>query len=209
MIRLDTTKKKIGMITAISGLVMSAFAAVSRVEPGEFAIRETFYRMTSDIIKPGIHPQVPFVQFTHNFETNTQRAEIKAGSCRFWPLCNSTKDGNALTAEVALNYKVLPDAQKLGFHLWSMDGFIMPDGYWLVTRMLNDSANAVMGRYDMAQIMANPEKFAKELKEDLIFRLQQNNIPVEIESLELKSFSTSYEPVKSVNYVTMKNALKP
>lgn len=189
-----------------AALGITTCASISHIGPGQFGLRETFYQLVSGIIPPGIYGQVPFVQFTHNFEANTQRIEFNAGSCRFWPLCENTKDQNALTASVALNYRVLPDAEKLGFHLWAMDGFVMPDGYWLLTDLLNTSANAVMGKYNMAYILSNPEEFLDELRRDFTIRLQQNNIPVEVESLELKKFNTSIgAATQTVSYQSWRN----
>ncbi len=189
----------------IAGLALAtAFAAVSRTQPDQFAIQETLYRFNSEIIPPRISIQIPFIQFTHNFQANTQKIEFNAGSCRFWPLCDSTKDQNPLTANIVLNYKILPDKKKLSYHLWEMDGFVMPDGYWLLTDLLNQSTNAVMGRGDLAEHLRKPEDFLKALKEDFAFRAEQNNVPIEIESLELKKFKTSYWPINSIGYAVIK-----
>lgn len=188
----------------IAGLAMVGISSISRTAPDQFAIQETLYKFNSEIIKPRISAQVPFVQFTHNFQSSTQRAEFNAGSCRFWPMCANTQDHNSLIAQVVLNYKVKPDAQNLSYHLWEMDGFVMPDGYWLATRVLNESTNAVMGRNDMATIMKYPEQLLKQIKDDFVFRLEQNNIPIEVESLELKKVSTSFWPANRVYYAVVK-----
>ena len=99
-----------------------------------------------------------------------------------------------MTASVTLQYKVVPDVGKLAMHRWAMDGWMMADGYWLLTRRMNESANAVLGRRTQAENMSNPKQFVKDFYEDLKTRLEQNNIPVEIESIELHGFNTSYKP---------------
>ena len=187
-----------------AGVLSTVFSTVSHTARDQFSIRETAYKFSSEIREPGITLQIPFFQFTHNYMANTQKINFNAGSCRFLPMCKSTLDQNALTADISLNYRVLPNAEKLSFHLWEMDGFITKDGYWLLTRMLNDSTNAVMGKSTMTQLLAAPEKFLKDVKEDFAFRIKQNNIPIEIESLEMKEFSTSIWPVHSVQYAVVK-----
>jgi hypothetical protein len=188
------------LVAAATAAVVTAFAAVSRVNKQEFGMRETFFKITSGILQPGMHPQFPFFQFTHHYESGTQRIEFDAGGCRFLPFCESTNDRNSITAKVVLNYKIQQDANKMALHRWSMDGFVFQDGYWLLTRMLNDSANAVLGKQAMHQTLANQADFLKALYEDFSFRLKQNNVPVDIESLELKEFETSLNTARTVSY---------
>jgi len=80
-----------------------------------------------------------------------------------------------------------------------MDGWILADGYWLLTRRMNESANAILGRRSMTEIASDPKRFMQEFHEDLKARLEQNNIPVEIESIELHGFNT-IGPTRVVAY---------
>lgn len=197
-------------LAVAGGLALTAYASVTQVDPDQIGLRENFYLATGhDVLKPRIYFQVPFIQYTHKYAANTQDIEFNAGGCRFWPSCDSTKDKNPLRAELVLHYRVLPDAQKLAMHRWAMEGFIMQDGYWLLTRMMNTSANAILGQKSMAEILNNPDQIRKEIYEDLTNRLALNNIPVEIQSLELKGFSTWYTPARSVSYGVTVNPAVP
>lgn len=184
---------KLRAATAALGLAFTTVSSLSRIGPREFGVRETLYQLNSDIMKPGSgwSAQVPYVQFTHHYGTNTQKIEFNAGSCRFWPLYEDTADRNAVTARVALSYRVLPDIDRLKFHLWEMDGLVMQDGYWLLTGLMNEAANTLMKRRTMAETISDSARFARELHETFSSLIEQRNIPVEIERIEVKGFHTS------------------
>lgn len=202
LLRLQFSKGAAKAVAATLGVALTGIASVNKPEPGQFALRETFYATVSDeILEPGIHPQVPFVQYTHVYDSRTQSISFNAGSCRFIAVCDSTADQNPLIAEVTLNYKVLKDREKLTFHRWAMEGIVMQDGYWLLTDMMNISANAVLGKKAMAQNLADPQAFLNDFYDDLSIRLTQNNVPVEIEGLELHSLKSWYTPTRTVAYV--------
>jgi hypothetical protein len=198
------TKWKKGLAAA-SALAMTAWATFTQVQPQQIGLRETFYIMTGNkVLQPKIYTQFPFVQYTHKYGANTQTIEFNGGGCRFLPNCDSTGDQNNLSAEFRLNYKVIPDAQKLSFHRWEMEKWgTGRNGYWTLTSMLNTSANAILGQKSMKESLnSDPNAFAKAVFNDLSYRLAQNNIPVEVESLELKEFKTWYVPTRTVAYGT-------
>lgn len=195
------SKKAAGALATTAALALTGYAAGNKINPKQFGLRETFYAVVGDtLLDSRIHMQVPFVQYTHTYDMNTQKINFNAGSCRFVPFCDSTADQNPLTSNITLHYKVVKDHQKITYHRWAMEGFIMPDGYWLLTDMMNTSANAVLGRNTMAHTLSNPQEYLKALHEDLSIRLAQNNIPVEIESLELAALNSSYAPTRTVSY---------
>lgn len=189
--------KRIGAALGLMGL---GYISTNYVRSDQFALRQSFFSAGEKTLPSGFYVTLPWpLQYTHSYESRTQRIEFSAGSGRFLPFFDSTGDRNILTADIAINYKVVPDPAKLKFHLYEMDGWMMQDGYWLLTKMANDSANAVLGRCAMAETLANPQRFIDDLKADLEARLEQNNVPVEIESLELKHFDTLL-PAKIVDY---------
>lgn len=175
---------------------------VCRVSPKQFGLRMTGYVLMSDHFLPsGVTLQVPLVQYTHKYQANTQTITLTAGGCRFWPTCDSTKDQNPLRAEVIVQYRVKQDLEDLGFHQWAMEGFLFPDGYWLLTDLLNVSANAVLGQKTLAEtVLSAPRQFSDALYADFTNRLKLNNVPVEVESLELREFNTFYVPIRTVAY---------
>lgn len=191
---------------AATGLALTGYASVTNITPKQFGLRESFYVMTGNIMNPGIYFQFPFVQYTHRYETNTQVLQLNSGGCRFLPWCDSTGDHNPLTADMVLHYRVLPNVDKMNFHRWAMESWgTGRDGYWLITKTLNTAANTALGQKNMADTLKDPEGFQKAVYNDLKYRLEQNNIPVEIESLELKGFNTWYTPTRTVVYSATKN----
>lgn len=192
--------KRTAFGAAAAVAVAAAMSSVTTVGPNQMGLRETLGNVTSDLMKPGMSFTIPVIQFTHVYQTNTQKIDFVAGSDRWTPFKPSTADQNVLMAEVVLNFKVIPDEQNLIYHRWAMrKWFGTPNGYFLVTQMMNDSANAVLGRQTMAQALASPAKFESDYYQDLTQRLQINNIPVAIESLELKKLQT-FMPTRTVAY---------
>lgn len=182
---------------AAAALATMAYAAQNYVQSDQFGLRETLGNITSGILPPRVYLHVPFFQYTHSYQANTQRIEFNAGSCRFWRGCDNTADHNAMVAHVVLNYRTEQNVDKLALHRWSMDGWMMPDGYWLLTDLMNDSANAVMGKRSIDQTMGDPKRFVAELAEDTALRFAQSNVPVEIESIEFKGFKATF-PTRTV-----------
>ena len=193
---------------AVLGLAIfvTLLATFTRVGPRQFGLRTTGYVLLSDhTLNPGVTAQVPFLQYTHKYDANTQTITLDAGGCRFLPWCNSTGDQNPLRANMVLQYQVDRNVEDLGFHQWQMEGFFFPDGYWLLTDLLNTSANAALGQKTTAGILATPDQFVKLVHDDLTNRLKLNNIPVTIKSVELKDFHTWFVPLRVVSYGVVKN----
>ena len=174
--------------------------------PNKLTLRTSFGAVDQKHdMQPGFYFHVWPFSYTHDYSSEVQTIEFGAGGKYFVPWGENTADQNHLHAKLRLNYRVMPDKQKLGYHRWEMDNILSKsDGYWMLTRMMNASANAVMGKDNIAKIMANPDQFSKDFYEDLQFRLKQNNVPIEIESIELKKFATFF-PTKSVSYQKIEN----
>jgi len=203
------SKRNASILAAAFGLAAIGLASYSNVRPSQFGLQEIYYtRVEGDILKPGIRGQIPLLHFTHTFNAKTQTISYNAGGCRFKPGCESTGDHNPLRVELELSYRVIPDRDKLTAHLWDMEGYILPDGYWLLTEMMNTSANAALGKQSMIQHLDNPKVILKNIHDDLAQRLTLNNIPVEIERLEIKSLNTSYIPTRFPNYDSISHDTK-
>jgi len=191
---------------AVAALGVAAYGSFAYVGPDQFALRETLGSIDPTLMKSTIGLQVPFAQFTHRYRVGTQRINFPAGSTRFptipgLPLTADTGDQNLLIANMALNYQVVPDVQKLTYWRWEMRDWGAPDGYWVITGFLNDSTNAVLGRQPMAATLSDPSSFTRDVYKDFLLRLKQNNVPVYVESLELQSFTTSrFVPTKTRSY---------
>ena len=205
----DTIRKHLPKVSrqqvvrgAAAMVVAAATAAsVKMIGANKFGLQETVGIVTSDILQPGVRLQFPFAQITHVYHTNTQKFELNAGSGRFLPFWSSTSDQNILTTDVVLSYQIQPNAQKLSFWRWSMEDWFAPtDGYWVITGMMNDSANAVLGKRTMAETLANPSRYSKELFDDLQQRLDRSNVPVSIESVELREINTTIFPTRTISY---------
>lgn len=174
--------------------------SVANIGPGEFGLQTTA-EFAPKLKGPSISVQVPFIQFTHVYNAAVQSINLKTGGARFLPGYASTKDNNAFMSDMVLNYKLKQDETNIGIWRWSMRPWFMGrDGYWLLTGKMNESANAVLGDKNMAEILSDPKAYVQAYTDDLKSRLEQNNIPVEIISVELKGFKTSIFPARALTY---------
>lgn len=192
----------------LTGLAL-IFTGHTYVGSDQFGLRTTLGVASDKTLPPNLYLHVPLLQYTHNYQANTQRIEFRAGGMRWVPFTASTNDQNVLTANLALNYRVTQDPEKLALHRWAMDGYFMPDGYFLLTGLLNDSVNAVMGQQSLAKTINDPKAFTDAVRADLAFRIEQNNVPVQIESLELHSFDTSMRSSHINSYEVSKDQPQP
>ena len=188
------------------GTVALVLATLVQIGPQQFGLRTTGYVLIGDhTMPPGLTVQVPFVQYTHKYKANTQSITLTAGGCRFWPTCNSTADQNPLRAVMVLQYRVVQNVEDLGFHEWAMEGFFFPDGYWLITDLLNTAANTALGHKTIADIQKSPDQFLAAVFGDFKDRVKLNNVPILIESLELREFNSWYTPIRMVAYGVKKS----
>ncbi len=203
--------KRLGLFLLTAATLVDGGLLYNYASTDKFTLKSTFGKVADKTTPSGLYFHIPFIQYVHDYHKGVQTIDYSAGGMRFLPFGESTSDRNHLSSSLRLNYRVTEDTKKLGYHPWAMDGYLLPDGYWLLTDMMNQSANAVMGKQPLTETVGNPEKYIKEYYEDLTFRLEQNNVPVEIESLELQKFNTFF-PTRSVSYQKIdnsKNALHP
>lgn len=198
-------RQKIAAFSA-AAFLMTSWASMKVIRANEFGLRQTVGIVNSDLKKPGIHFQIPFAQLTHAYRASTQTIKFGAGSNRFIPWDMNTTDKNVLIADITINYTVKPDAEKLKLWRWEMrDWFTGRNGYWLLTDMANTSANAVLGNRTMAEAISKPVDFAQDFYANYVARLETNNIPVEIQSIEIERTRTTLWPTHSVHYVRVIN----
>lgn len=190
--------KKLGLFLVTAAAIMDGGILYNYAPSNKFTLKSTFGKVADHTTPSGLYFHVPFVQYDHDYRKEVQTIDFNAGGMRFLPFGESTADKNYLSSSLRLNYRVTEDTKKLGYHPWSMDGYLLPDGYWLLTDMMNQSANAVMGDHSLAETVGNPERYMEEFCDDLMFRLEQNNVPVDVESVELQQFNTFF-PTKSLS----------
>jgi len=191
--------KKLGLFLLTAATIIDGGLLYNYAAANKFTLKSSFGKVADKTTSSGLHFHIPFVQYVHDYRKEVQTIDFSVGGIRFLPFGESTADKNHLGADVKLSYRVTEDTKKLGYHPWEMDGFVMQDGYWLLTDMMNQSGNAVMGDRPLAETISDPKRFVEEFYEDLAFRLEQNNVPVKIESLELQKFNT-FGPTKTVSY---------
>jgi hypothetical protein len=197
--------KKLGLFLLATSAITDGGLLYNYAPANKFTLGSTFGKVADETTPSGLNFHFAPVYYVHDYRKEVQTIDFCVGGIRFMPFGKSTADQNHLNADVKLNYRVTEDEEKLGYHAWEMDGYLLPDGYWLLTDMMNQSANAIMGQRQLAETTSDPERFTEEFYEDLAFRLEQNNVPVDLESIEFEGFGTNF-PTRSVSYQKVVNS---
>lgn len=136
-----------------------------------------FGQLESDHLKPGIYPKVPFFEKIYTLNNNTIIMEtdgVGAG--------NNSSDQNAVTADFRIHYKVNP---KVGSIALNIEKITDNHGQGLIKDLEGQALNAAVGSRPATDTLADPVGFLKAFKENLEWRIGQNNVPAEIDSIEL------------------------
>lgn len=189
--KLPLPSKKLAKCFGLAaGVGLLGWLSFQKVEPDEIGLRTTFGAVNG-LKEPGWYFQIPLVQWTHAYKTRQQTIQFNAGGFPFLPGFDSTEDQNPVKADIVLNYKIKPESEKLGFFRWGMhEWFTGRNGYWRLIGKMNESANAVLGDRTMAESYGNTTQLAQDFTNDLAFRINQNNMPITIESIEFKGLNT-------------------
>lgn len=168
--------------------------------PNQFTLKTNWSAVSDETTGSGLHLHLWPATYTHDYPAQIQRINFNAGGIWHLPFGDSTADQNHLHARMRLNYTVSQDTDSLQYHRWGMeDYFGLPAGYFMLTGYMNSSANAIMGQDEMGVTLGNPEAYLEAFSRDFSFRLQQNNVPIQIESIELEGFGTFF-PTRDVSY---------
>lgn len=131
-------------------------------------------------LEPGIHTKYPFIDTIYVLKENTIIMEKKVGSGL------NSQDQNALSAEMRLHYKNDPKSGIIAFHVADMAN---DDGSRLLGSLMDQSFNAAAGSGRAVDSLNDPHKFLADFTENLQWRLNQNNVAIELDAFELLEFN--------------------
>lgn len=180
-------------IAVLMALVAVGLAARSyKIVPAQsYGVRITLGQMKNDMLKPGFYLKYPVYDSIEIFSNNTVIVESEVGS-----IATSTNSGelnssdrNPISARLRTHYRINPKVGSIALKLPELLGD-SNNGEKAFQEFENQSFNAVVGSRPAADTLADPKGFLEAFLDNLKWRLAQNNMPIEVDVVELKSFHT-------------------
>ncbi len=183
--------------TAVAGLVVLVLGANSfaQIEYGHVGLYKTFGKLDSNILSPGIHLKIPFVQTVIQVNTQVTKAETDTSA--------SSKDLQPVSTHVAVNYSVNKES---AYNLMNNVGRNVDSV--IINPAVQEIVKEVTARYQAEDLIAKRDMVAGEISEHLTSRLAKYDLIVnEINIVNFK-FSDAFNQSIEAKQVAQQQALK-
>ncbi|SEO35680.1 prohibitin family protein [Paenibacillus sp. OV219] len=178
----------------VVGLIV-AFNGFATVQYGNVGLYKTFGKLNDNILAPGIHMKIPFVQSIIQVNVQVTKAETDTSA--------SSKDLQPVSTHVAVNYAVdKAAAYKLMNNVGgSFDNVI-------VNPAIQEIVKEVTARYPAEDLIAKRDIVAAEVREHLTTRLAKYNLIVADINIVNFKFSDAFNQSIEAKQVAQQQALK-
>ncbi|MBP3965420.1 MULTISPECIES: prohibitin family protein [Paenibacillus] len=175
--------------------VIVAFNGFQTVQYGNVGLYKTFGKLNDNILSPGIHMKIPFVQSIIQVNVQVTKAETDTSA--------SSKDLQPVSTHVAVNYSVdKAAAYKLMNNVGgSFDNVI-------VNPAIQEIVKEVTARYPAEDLIAKRDVVAGEVREHLTTRLAKYNLIVADINIVNFKFSDAFNASIEAKQVAQQQALK-
>lgn len=163
---------------AVVASVIGGCRSYDSVPQQSFGVRVTRGQVQPKLLEPAYYGKLPVLDKIYSFSNNVIILETTAGNPR------NTKDQNDFSVDLRLHYQIKPDAGVLSFHLEELSD---NNGKALLTTQLSNSVDSVVGQLTSQEALAAPADILKHIVPQFEWRLKQNNVAVEIDTIELLS----------------------
>ncbi|GIP49317.1 SPFH domain / Band 7 family protein [compost metagenome] len=167
----------------------------AQVEYGHVGLYKTFGKLNDNVLSPGMHFKVPFIQTVIQVNTQVTKTETDTTA--------SSKDLQPVSTHVAVNYSVNKDS---AYNLMNNIGgnFDMV----IINPAVQEIVKEVTARYQAEDLIAKRDVVAGEISEHLTARLAKYDLIVnEINIVNFK-FSDAFNQSIEAKQVAQQQALK-
>ena len=183
------------VVIILVGVVLLGLNSFSSVQYGHVGLYKTFGKLNDNVLSPGIHLRIPFVQTI--IQVNTQVAKAKADATA------SSKDLQPVSTHVAVNYSVNKEAayelmNNIGGNYASI----------IIAPAIQEIVKEVTAKYPAEDLIAKRELVAGEISEQLTSRLTKYNLIVNDINIVNFQFSDSFNQSIEAKQVAQQQALK-
>lgn len=180
----------IALLIVIAGL--NSFASV---QYGHVGLYKTFGKLNDEILGPGIHLKLPFVQTVIQVNTQVTKAETDTSA--------SSKDLQPVSTHVAVNYSVNKSA---AFNLMNNIGGNFDTV--IISPAIQEIVKEVTAKYPAEDLIAKRDVVAGEISDHLTKRLAKYDLIVNDINIVNFKFSDAFNQSIEAKQVAQQQALK-
>lgn len=185
-----TTAVVVGLLVLIVGA--NSFA---QVEYGHVGLYKTFGKLNSNVLSPGIHLKIPFIQSVIQVNTQVTKAETDTSA--------SSMDLQPVSTHVAVNYSVDKES---AYNLMNNIGGSF-DAV-IINPAVQEIVKEVTARYQAEDLIAKRDVVAGEISEHLTNRLAKYDLLVKEVNIVNFKFSNAFNQSIEAKQVAQQQALK-
>ncbi|NWL87168.1 HflC protein [Paenibacillus sp. 79R4] len=184
-----------GLIITVIIVGIIAMGSFTQIEYGHVGLYKTFGKLNSDVLSPGIHFKIPFIQSVIQVNTQVTKAETDTTA--------SSKDLQPVSTHVAVNYSVNKES---AYNLMNNIGGSFDT--IIINPAVQEIVKEVTARYQAEDLIARRDVVAGEISELLTARLAKYDLIVnEINIVDFK-FSDAFNQSIEAKQVAQQQALK-
>lgn len=182
------------VIFVVIGLIL-VFGTFYTVDGGERAVLLTWGKPSTTAIEPGLNVKIPLAQKAVKFDVRTQKYEADASA--------ASKDLQIVSAKIAVNYHVLPDAVP---KLYSEVGFNYQER--VIQPAVQEAVKASTAKFTAEELIKDRLMVKKEIDDLLTIRLVAKDIVLETTSITNFDFSPEFNKAIEEKQTAVQIALK-
>ncbi len=135
-------------------------------------------QLNSTNLKPGIYGKLPYLEEIYVLNNNTMIWETEnVGTPK------NTSDQNSIVADFRFHVKINPKVGSLALTINKVASERRAEN--TLKDLQNQALDASVGKFSSSATEADPKAFLERFKANLEWRIQQNNLPIEIDAVEL------------------------
>lgn len=180
----------LGLVVVILG--MNSFATV---QYGHVGLYKTFGKLSDNVLAPGVHFRIPFVQTVIQVNTQVTKSEADTSA--------SSKDLQPVSTHVAVNYSVNKEAV---YHLMNNIGGAYDS--IIIAPAIQEIVKEVTAKYPAEDLIAKRDVVANEVSDLLTKRLAKYDLIVNDINIVNFKFSDAFNQSIEAKQVAQQQALK-
>ncbi|MFC0216215.1 prohibitin family protein [Paenibacillus chartarius] len=184
----------VGGIAVVAALIIG-FSGFSTVEFGHVGLYKTFGKLSDNVLNPGVHFKIPFVQSIIQVNTQVTKAETDTSA--------SSKDLQPVSTHVVVNYSVDKAAV---FNLMNNIGANYDTV--IISPAIQEIVKEVTAKYAAEDLIAKRDVVSNEVHDLLTKRLARYNLVVNDINIVNFKFSDAFNASIEAKQVAQQQALK-
>lgn len=191
----NTGYKGAAAIVVLVVLAIVGMNSVTQVQYGHVGLYKTFGKLNDNILAPGIHLKIPFIQTVIQVNTQVTKTETDTTA--------SSKDLQPVSTHVVVNYSVNKES---AYNLMNNVGGAYDSV--IINPAVQEVVKEVTARYPAEDLIAKRDVVAGEISEHLTVRMAKYDLIVNEVNIVNFKFSEAFDTSIEAKQVAQQQALK-